>query len=57
VYEIANDVMVLPVLLVNDAPRVGMSVPLCKQPKARSVFPLAPKLYVSPALLDPVPAV
>jgi hypothetical protein len=34
-----------------------MSEPLSSDPKARSDEPVEPKLYVSPALLLPVPAV
>src|SRR5215213_8380918 len=46
-----------PVLLVNWAPMVGTSEPLCSPPNARSVAASAPKLYVSPELPEPVPAV
>ena len=50
-------VMTVPVLLVYAAPIVGVNVVLCSPPKARSVEPVAPKLYVSPPLPLPVPAV
>src|SRR5438093_6314705 len=52
-----SDVTVEPVLFVKQAPIVGSRVPLCNPPSARSVEPAEPKLYVSPALLLPVPAV
>ena len=53
-----SDVIVLvPALLRNWAPTSGMRLPLRRPPNARSVLPVAPKLYVSPVLLEPVPAV
>src|SRR5688500_5609645 len=52
-----NWLMNCPVLLRKQAPIVGTSVPLCTPPKARSVLAVAPKLYVSPVPLEPVPAV
>ena len=48
--------IVEPVLLVKQAPIVGLRLPERSPPKARSAFPAAPKLYVLPALLEPVPA-
>ena len=42
VYATSSAVMVEPVLFVNFAPMSGMSVPLCKPPRARSVLPAAP---------------
>ena len=36
-------VMVAPVLLVNDAPTMGVSVPLSNVPNARSVLAAEPK--------------
>src|SRR4051812_49310163 len=46
-----------PVLLVKLAPIVGTSEPDRRPPRARSAkADDVPKLYVSPALLDPVPA-
>src|SRR4030095_4782298 len=57
VYAIANDVTTLPVLFVNWAPIRGVRLPLSRVPNARSELPLAPKLYVSPVLPEPVPAV
>jgi hypothetical protein len=49
--------IVAPVLFVNDAPTVGTRLPDRSPPKARSRLsaPL-PKLYVSPAVFEPVPA-
>src|SRR5687767_7932445 len=47
--------MVLPVLLVNEAPIVGITVPDCSPPKARSVVEVVPKLYALPAFEDPLP--
>jgi hypothetical protein len=57
VYTTSSAEIVSPVSFVNEAPIVGVSVPLSSVPKARSVDPVEPKLYVSPALLLPVPAV
>src|SRR5438067_678521 len=49
--------MVPPVLFVNDEPMSGVREPLKSVPRALSVLPLVPKLYVSPAVEVPVPAV
>ena len=46
--------IVEPVLLINLAPIVGVTLPDSKLPKARS--DPEPKLYVFPALSLPVPA-
>src|SRR5215211_6275375 len=46
-----------PVLFENWAPTVGTRLPLWSPPNARSAEPAAPKLYVSPELPEPVPAV
>lgn len=46
-------VIVLPVLLIKDAPKAG-TVPLeAKVPKARSASPVVPTLYISPAVALP----
>ena len=55
VYATSSDVIVAPVLFVNAAPKVGLSVPLSSPPSARSVEPVAPKLYVLPPVPEPVP--
>jgi hypothetical protein len=48
-------VIAVAVLFVNDAPIAGVSEPLRSVPKARSASPVAPKAYVSPVVLLPVP--
>jgi len=50
------DAIVDPVLFVNDAPIVGFKGPDSNPPKARSTEDVAPKIYVSPVLDEPVPA-
>jgi len=56
VYAIASEVIVPPVAFASAAPIVGVNDPLWRPPKARSGLPAAPKLYVSPVLPLPVPA-
>jgi hypothetical protein len=56
VYEIARLVIVDPVLFVKLAPIVGIKLPLCNPPNARSELEADPKLYVFPVLSEPVPA-
>src|SRR5258708_7331435 len=51
----ASDVMMPPVSFENAAPMVGTRLLLCNVPKARSVEPADPKLYVSPVVLSPSP--
>src|ERR1041384_4003860 len=54
----SSELIVPPVLLMKVPPRIEMRVPLRSCPRARSVGAAAePKLYVSPALPEPVPAV
>ena len=53
-----SELIVPPALLMKVPPRIEMRVPLRNCPRARSVGAAAePKLYVSPALPEPVPAV
>jgi len=53
-----SELIVPPVLLMKVPPRIEMRLPLRNCPRARSVGAAAePKLYVSPALPEPVPAV
>src|SRR3569623_860756 len=49
-----SDPIVPPVLLVNEPPIVGISVPLRSSPNARSVLAAAPYLYTSPVVEAPV---
>ena len=52
-----SELIVPPVLLVKIPPRIEMSVPLRNCPRALSVGAAAePKLYVLPAVPEPVPA-
>src|SRR5688572_29841610 len=48
-------VIVLPVLLINAAPMVGITEPNCTPPRARSVLAVVPKLYELPEFEDPLP--
>src|SRR4029078_10522381 len=53
-----SELIVPPALLMKVPPRIEMRVPLRNCPRARSVgAAVEPKLYVSPAFPDPVPAV
>ena len=52
-----SEVMTEPVLFTNLAPMIGTSVPDWSPPSARSADPAAPKLYVFPALPEPVPVI
>jgi hypothetical protein len=53
-----SELIVPPVLLLKVPPRIEMTFPLRNCPRARSVgAAVEPKLYVSPAVPEPVPAV
>ena len=49
--------MTLPDVFLKLAPNDGLRLPLSNEPKALLVLPAVPKLYVSPVLELPVPAV
>jgi hypothetical protein len=57
VYAIVSELIVLPVSFRNSAPKSGTRLALRTAPKARSLLPVEPKLYVSPTFELPVPAV
>jgi hypothetical protein len=44
-------------LFVKDAPIVELKLPVVSSPNALSVLLVLPKLYVSPVVEEPVPAV